>query len=310
MENVFNSLIAIFLLLIPGLIFGKKQLITEDQVKGMSSFLMNVVLPIVIIASMQMEFKKEHIFIMTKIILAMFCFFLLAIGIAVCLSKTLKLKKNYWGLISFLLFFANTSGLGLPILMTLFDKEAIFYAAIAEIAVDVLLFSLGIILIQLSGDSDTKFNAKNIMNPGLVGIIIGLVLFILKIQIPPILLNTCDKLGGASLPIAMFIIGYSLGQTKLKDLLGDYRVYVITICKMVIFPFLVFIISRYLFRLDYLQTCVLTILMAMPTGSAVVIFCQQYKADYIFASKNVIITTICSLITLIPLMSILSIIRF
>ena len=69
MENTLHSLITIFILIIPWLVCGKKNLITEDQVKGMSSFIMNIVLPALIISSMQIEFEYEYINSSLKIFL-------------------------------------------------------------------------------------------------------------------------------------------------------------------------------------------------------------------------------------------------
>lgn len=306
MENTLHSLITIFILIIPGLVCGKKNLITEDQVKGMSSFIMNIVLPALIISSMQIEFEYEYINSSLKIFLYLCVILTTATLLGYLLHKVLGLSKNYFSLISFILFFANTGGIGLPIVNTLFGKECMFYAGIIEISVDILLFTFGVILIQTSGENNIKIDFKKIISPGFIGIIIGISSFIFKIKIPNIIINSFDKLGATSLPLAMFVIGHSLGQIKFKQIFGDYRIYIVTIVKMMLFPIFVYITSKYIFNFNYIISSTITVLMAMPTGSAVVIFSQEYKADYIFASKCVILTTVASIITLFPLISLIT----
>ncbi|MDD5944988.1 MAG: AEC family transporter [Clostridia bacterium] len=304
MKDAFYALITIFLLMIPGFIFGKKNIITEEQSKGMSKFLMSVVLPLLIINSMQIDFEKRYMTAIIKILFSTFSVFCLTCVLAYCLRKILKMEKNYTCLIAFCLFFANTGGIGLPIINTIFGKEAVFYAGLVEVAVDILIFTVGIVFIQLSGENGRdgiRIEPKKILSPGFIGIVIGLALFFCNIKLPFIITNTFDKIGGASLPIAMFIIGYSLGKIKMNTLFADVRIYIITVAKMAVVPILTYIICVFIFRMSYEMSGVMTILMAMPTGSAAVIFSQEYNADYMFASKCVVLTTAASLITLIPL---------
>ncbi len=308
MKDSFISLVTIFLLIVPGVVFGRKKYIDENQTKGMTKFLMNVVLPALIINSMQMEFDVKYLSIILKIILGTFAIFIIACLIGWLLCRLLKMEKHYFGLISFCLFFANTGSIGLPIINTLFGQQAVFYSAIVEIGVDVLIYTLGIVLIQLSAESEEKtlhIDPKKLLSPGLIGIIIGLVLFFCNIELPYIITNTFDKLGGASLLIAMFVIGFNLGSLKLRDLFSDIRIYIIVIVKMIVIPVLVFVLCRFVFGFDYEMSSVMTIMMAMPIGTAVVIFSEEYKANHIFASKCVILTTVSSIITIIPLTTIL-----
>lgn len=53
-----------------------------------------------------------------------------------------------------------------------------------ELINDILIFTVGILLIQLSAGANLKVGFKQFINPGLIGVIIGLVLFLLNIQLP------------------------------------------------------------------------------------------------------------------------------
>lgn len=316
LKESFVSLCTIFLLIIPGIIFGKKKIVDDHQIRGLSKFLMNVVLPVVIINAMQLDFEAEYLFAILKILAATFIVFLLLCLLSKLLCRTLRLERHYFGLLSFCLFFANTGGIGLPIISSVFGKEAVLYASIVETGVDILLFTLGLFFMRLSSEKTPEsilpengvaqkpkfaFNPKNIISPCFVGIIIGLSLFLLDIKLPLVLTNAANKLGGANLPVAMFVIGYNVGKIRMHDMIGDIRIHIIVIIKMFFIPVLVFLLCRFVLRFDNVMTAVMTIMMAMPTGSAAVIFAEEYNADHIFASKCVILTTVLSVITIIPL---------
>lgn len=303
MSQVFSSLATIFLLMIPGLIFGKRELVTDSQVRGMSKFLMDVVLPVLLIDSMQVELEEGFLLASLKITASILIIFLCSVGTGYILCRLLKMPQNDFGLLSFCLFFANTGGIGIPVVAMLLGREALLYASIAEIAVDVLIFTCGIMLIRISGKQTgegTAIDFRKLLSPGLVGIVIGLVLLLFHIRLPAVIAAACGKLGGANFPIAMFIIGYNLGRIKFRDVLDDCRIYIAVAVKMLAMPAAAYLICM-LCRLDFITGGVVTIMMAMPTGSAAVIFAQEYEADHAYASKFVMLTTMASILTLVPL---------
>ena len=50
-----------------------------------------------------------------------------------------------------MLLFGNTGFIGIPVIKALYGTDAVFYAAIVELINDILIFTVGILLIQPAG---------------------------------------------------------------------------------------------------------------------------------------------------------------
>lgn len=57
--EIILSLVKLFLMIIPGYILSKKNIIDEHQCKGVSSLVVNLTWPCLIVCSLQMAFSVE-----------------------------------------------------------------------------------------------------------------------------------------------------------------------------------------------------------------------------------------------------------
>ncbi len=302
--TVLNSLFVIFALAIPGVIFKKLNMANENQLKLMSGFMLKVILPAIIIYSMQTDFSVEMLTSCAKVFAAVFVLFGVVLVFSFLFTRGIRMDKKNTGLVAFILFFANTGGIGIPVMNMLFGSEAVFYASAAEMATDVLIFTAGVLLMKSSGKSEGGIDLKALLSPGTFGIIIGMALFLLNIRLPDAINNVLESISGASLPVTMFVIGAQIGGIDFKALGCKWRVFVITAAKLLVVPVFMYFISVNIIKCDTLPAMVLTVLYAMPTGGAAAIFAQEYGADSQLAAEAVFLTDIFCLITL-PVIAIL-----
>ena len=271
---ILSSLIMIFILIIPGVFFKKKNILTEDQNGAINSIVVNLTWPCLVIDAMQMKFSLE------------------------------VLKDSAYILVVCLLILAIIFAIGIPVIKALYGTDAVFYAAIVELINDILIFTVGILLIQLSAGANLKVGFKQFINPGLIGVIIGLILFLLNIQLPNLIGGSIEMIGNATTPLTMFCIGFQIGGLKLKEIAGDFQVYAICFVKLLIVPILTLLAVK-LWAGDFsMLEKVLIIGFAMPVGAVASIFSQQYKGEAAFATKSVLLSTVLSLIT-IPIFAII-----
>ena len=297
--TVLKPLFIIFALAVPGVAFKKLNMADEHQLKLMSGFMLKVILPAIIIYSMQTEFSREVLESGIKVFLAVFLLFGCLFLFSVFFTRGIGLKKSYTGLVAFIMFFANTGGIGIPVMNMLFGSEAVFYASAAEMATDVLIFTAGVLLMKSSGEgNDRRVDIKALISPGTFGIVIGLVLFLTDTRLPEAVNGVLEKLSGASLPVTMFVIGAQIGGIELKTLRGDWRIIAVTAAKLIAAPAVMYVIAFFILKCDTIPAKVLTVLYAMPTGGAAAIFAQEYRADSVFAAKAVFLTDIFCLVTL------------
>lgn len=294
----------IFILILPGIFFRKKELISDHQSEAVSAIVVNLTWPCMVINAMQMEFSfqilKDSGYMMAVALIV----FAILIAVSFPLARLLRMSKTKQYMAVFMLIFGNTGFLGIPVIKALYGTEAVFFAAILEMINDVLMFTIGIVLIQLSAGADLKIRAKQFLNPGLIGVMIGLALFLLNCRLPELLGGSIEMIGAATTPLTMFAIGYQLGALKIKEIVGDWQVYVISFVKLLIVPVVTLVIVKLWAGEFTLLEKVLIISFAMPVASASTIFSQQYKGEVAFATKTVLLSTVLSIIT-IPIFAII-----
>ena len=219
-------------------------------------------------------------------------------------SKLMKMNRTRQFLMCFMLLFGNTGFIGIPVTRALYGENAIFYAAIIELINDVLIFTVGMFLIQKSAGAKLKIECKELLSPGMIGVILGISLFVLEIQLPKTVGTTIEMIGDATTPLTMFMIGFQIGGLKWKDIINDLQVYSVCIIKLILIPILLILFLRFM-KTDFtLLEKTLILSFAMPVGSVSAIFSKQYQSDSEFAAKCVLISTVLCLMT-IPIWAIL-----
>lgn len=296
--EIINSLCMIFIMIIPGIIFRKKELIDTNQSKSISTVVVNLTWPCLVIDAMQVKFSQEIFKRSQYIFVVVLLVFAIAFIVGFLLVKMLKIKREQGGIFAFMLVFANTGFMGIPVISALYGKEAVFYASIIEMVNDIMLFTVGIMLIQLSAGVKTKISFKEFLTPGMIGIIIGYVMFLCNFQLPGFLGHSVNIIGAATTPLTMFIIGVQVGELRFKELLGNGSIYVMSFVKLLIIPIIALLIMRFIFDDTSLLAKVLIISFAMPVAACTTIFSQQYNADVGFATKGVLLSTVVSVATI------------
>lgn len=298
------SLLKIFLILLPGIYFGRKNIIDEKQCEGISSIVVNIAWPCLVITALQMDFSETLLINSGLLAGAFVVISVLAYGVGMILCRFLKTDEQIMYLVIYMFLFSNTGFMGIPVCETLYGEEGVFYAALMDSLSDVFVFTVGTFLVKKSMGVIIKNNPKELITPGLISIVIGVALFLLDIKLPVVLGETLATVGGITTPLAMFIIGYKLGKMKIKDMLGDRTAYIVSCFRLLVLPAVV-VLAFWGFGVEMtVLTKVIAMEIAMPVATCTVIFVEQYRGNTRFASKCVLLSTLMSVVT-IPLFAIL-----
>lgn len=298
------SLLKIFLILLPGIYFGRKNIIDEKQCEGISSIVVNIAWPCLVITALQMDFSETLLINSGLLAGAFVVISVLAYGVGMILCRFLKTDEQIMYLVIYMFLFSNTGFMGIPVCETLYGEEGVFYAALMDSLSDVFVFTVGTFLVKKSMGVIIKNNPKELITPGLISIVIGVALFLLDIKLPVVLGETLATVGGITTPLAMFIIGYKLGKMKIKDMLGDRTAYIVSCFRLLVLPAVV-VLALWGFGVEMtVLTKVIAMEIAMPVATCTVIFVEQYRGNTRFASKCVLLSTLMSVVT-IPLFAIL-----
>lgn len=296
------SSVGVFLLLaVPGFIFTKKKILTSRQVEGISSVLVNFLWPAMVVDAMA-QARADAELVRQAGQSALWGLIIIVLGVlcAWIWLKVGKIGNEPGGILLFAAAFANTGLIGMPLIRLLLGEKMLFLASMVELVNDVLIFSVGILLIQTGCGKPRQAALRGLLSPGLAGVAIGFLLFATRWELPAFAGEALSMAADATAPMVLFLVGAQLGEGDLKALVRDGRAWLLTALRLVVVPAAV--LALWLIFAGELTAVGQTILLlaAMPAGSCCAMFTRQYGGDWGLATRCVMLSTLCAVVT-VPL---------
>ncbi len=296
---VAESILILVLLIAAGYASFVLGVLDVHATKRLSGFLINVTIPALIIASMQVPFSPMLLAGVGELLVLSAAFYAVSLAAAWLVPNLLRAATAGRGVVRFALVFANVGFMGFPVIETLYGAEALFFVAIFNLLFNALIFSLGIAM--LTEERGEGFDPALLVNPGIGASIVGFLLFLFSVEIPSPLIDAIDLLGGTTTPLAMIIVGALLATFPAREMAGDWRIGAISAVRLLIIPAVLWLAVRPL-GADPLITGIVVTLAAMPAAANTVIFAEEFGADARLASRIVFVSTVASMVT-IPLVT-------
>ena len=293
---VFQTMLKLFLLLVLGFVLFKCHIFDEYTNKKISALIVNVASPMLIISSIAgvEGNEKSIVFLMIGAGILMYIGFII---LGKIINRIFPFPKKDWPVYECMVVFANTGFMGYPVLLDVFGQEAVFYASLIHMAFNFFVYTYAIMCLTKSDDSEFKLNFKQLLTPGIVLIFIGILIYLFDIQLPSVLMDTINSVGSLTAPLSMMMIGSSLAVYPIKDSFTDWRSYVFAFVRLMIVPFVTMIMCR-LLHIDAYYANITIITNAMPVGSMVLMLATQYNANVKIVTKNIVVSTLLSVITI------------
>ncbi|AIQ75848.1 hypothetical protein PODO_22715 [Paenibacillus odorifer] len=288
---IITQILILFGLMAIGFIANKRGILDESSNRSFSKLIINIAIPATIISSsigQNMDNKMEA---MTVFAVAMAVFIITPI-FGRFFVKKLKMNKTY----EIMLVYSNLGFMGIPIISSIYGESAIFYVSIYMMLFNISLFSYGISIIQ-KDDASRVGIFKNLINPGIISAILGLVIFILDIPVPLPLVKLLATIGSVTTPLAMIVIGSTLAAVSIRDVIKDKTLYQFTFLKIVLIPGVLWFILQFFIH-DAMILGIAVILTSLPTAGNVSMLCLEYDADVELVTKGIFMSTIFSLVTI------------
>jgi malate permease and related proteins len=302
--SLLNQILVLIFLMAAGYAAQKMKFIDQDTLKAISSLILQVTLPALIISSMQFPFSSELLGTSLKIILISVISYAFIITVSYGYVRLVNAEGKKRDVLQFLLIFSNVSFMGFPVIHVLYGDLGVFYTALFNIPFNVLLMTLGVMIMSRStrqaGPTDFK---RLFRNPGTIAVMIGFGFFLFSVSLPSPLLRSLEMIGNTTTPLSMIFIGSLLAEVPVRSMFGDRQLYLVTLVRLLLIPLLIFIPLK-LMGMEGLMLGIPVIIFAMPGAVLTGAFARLYDSDYFLASKAIFFTTLCSIIT-IPLWAML-----
>lgn len=296
---LFKQIVQFFIMIIMGYTLVKLKIVKSDDSKVLSKVCLYLIMPCVIINSFLIEFTPEKLKGLG-----------LAVGVAVIIHfvawvfiKILGKVLNFNPVEKASVMYSNAANMVIPVVMSVLGDEWVLYSS-AFVSVQLILLWTHC---KSMLSNEKGFELKKIYtNINLIAIFIGILLFVTKIQIPNVIQGTLKSVGGTVAPVSMIITGMIMAGAELKKVFANRRIYLVVFFRMMLFPFIVFLIIYFTGITNVMDKGAMILLVTFiatitPTASSITQMAQVYGNNEQYAGAVNIMTTIASIVTM-PIM--------
>lgn len=293
LTSVSTQVLVLFVLIAVGVLLSKLGFITESGSRTMTDVVLYAVTPCVIINAFQREYRPE---MLRGLLIALLSAFL-ALGFSVLLAEILYRKADIdrGVVLKFAVVFSNCGFMALPLQQAILGDDGVFYGAAYVAVFNIFMWTYG--LITMSRKKEWKAALKAVINPGIIGTVIGIILFVFSVKLPTVLASPISMLAALNTPVPMLVIGYHLTHSNLKRALAEKSVYLAMALRLIVIPLIVMGVMVDL-RIDATVTVATVIAVSAPVAAFTTMMSAKYDHDTELAADIVSASALLSLITM------------
>lgn len=285
----------LFIMIFIGVALCKAKILSDNGIKSMTDMVLTIVTPCVIIKSFIRPFEKEALKgLLISLLIALLAqlLFIIVSRIAFCKGDAATKRVLQFGVI-----FSNCGFMSLPLQQALLGDEGVFYGSSFIAVFNLLVWSYGITL--MSGEKKYLTPKKIFINPGIIGITVGILVFLLSIPIPKIVYEPISYIASLNTPLPMIIIGFHLANSNLLKVFKNLRCLLAIGLRLIVLPALAICIM-YLCGVRGTMLVSMSISCCAPIAAVTTMFSAKFGCNTELSVGMVSLSTLLSSIT-IPL---------
>lgn len=296
--SVILEVAVILILILVGYFTVKKGMFTKESLGGITSFLLYIVTPCLIVSSF-LSAESGKLDGWTLLLAAVLPALSIVISIALSYLFFRREPSGRRRVLRFSMIFCNVGFMGIPLVEGIVGSEGVLYGSFFIAVFNIFCWTYGYVMM---GGGKVRLKAL-LLNPGVIGIVIGLPLYLLDVPVPALFVEPVELISALNTPLAMIVVGGYIAQVKLRAFVSDLAVYKMAVLRLVVAP-LLYLALVWLLRPDETLLMSTVIQAATPVAANCVLFAVQYDSDAELASKSVAVSTALSVVT-IPLLTVL-----
>lgn len=291
--TVFQQIVILFIMITVGYVCSRRGLLSPQAIKELSKFIIYVVTPCIVVESFHRPFDSA---MLGKIGIASAA----AVGahvLNIILSRIFIRDKvqSREVVYQFATIFSNCGFMGLPLQHAILGSDGVFYGAIFIAIFNIFTWTYGFFLM---GGVGQKLKLRElVLNPGILGVTVGFIVFVTSFQIPKILLVPIKSFAALNTPLPMVVVGYYLAQITSLKVLKDKNLVLTTVIKLLAAPLLALLLF-YLAGIRGLLLTSLVISASAPSAANTVMFSVLFNRDTKLAVTLVSVSVLISLFTM------------
>lgn len=300
MDNLlfsFNVIFPLFVLLFFGNISVKFKWIDKETLNSLNRFIFRLPLPLLLFLGI---YNMDSINLgssIKMILVVLITLPLIAIIMSIILNKT-ELSNARKGVLVQAWFRSNIMIFGVPVIQGMYGDAGLpLLSTLILVAVPLVNILAVIVLEGYRGNDISIFSLilSVIKNPLVDAALFGFIFYLLKIEIPQIILSPISSLSKTATPLAFIILGGTIEFESVKKnlkliLFGSFG-------KLIVSPLIIVLISIAVGLKGMYLGCIIAS-MASPVAVSSFTMAKEMEGDADLAAQIVIISTVLSLITI------------
>ena len=295
-----------------GIFLFKRGVVDNVTSKKLSAIVVDVCNPALIMGSiLSGNMTATHKDLLTAALLGVFFYgFMVALGFIIPLI--LRAKRDDRKFYNLMTVYTNTGFLGIPVAKAILPENAILYVIVINIFYSLLFYTHGMFILgrgKETGEGGAVQKKRNpllnLISPGTIMSVLSLVVFWFNIKLPPILANTIEYVGNATIFLSMTLLGVFIARSKIASSLKNVRIWIYILIRMIIIPVAIVFLMRAL-KFDPTATLAMCLMASVPVGNLPMIQAEKIGENTDILSSGIAVTTIVSGVTITVFMSIFS----
>lgn len=290
----------LFLLMAVGMGVRRFGVFDGQSVKRIADFVLAVVTPCLIVTSFQRPFDPG---VLKGVELAFAAaVFSHLVGMLLARLAVRDREESRRRALRFATVFSNAGFMGIPLQYAVLGPDGVFYGSVYVVVFHLVCWTYGVW--EIRGGFGGTGVARALVNPGIVGIVAGLPFFLFSAKLPPVLAQPVKMTGDLYTPLAMLVLGFHLAGAKFAPALSRGGTYAVLALRHLVVPAVVLAALALVPGIGRAVGVAAVIPAAAPVGASVTVFSVRYSGDAEFPTALVAVSTLLSVLTLPPVVSI------
>lgn len=298
LSQLTGQIVLMFILMLVGLLINKLGFMHAQTSTDLTNILLYVVSPCLIINAFQQRFSASRLQTLGLVIVGILIIYAVMIIVTQLVFRRVA-DPNLRRIMRYGSVYSNAGFMGIPLTSSLFGSTGVFFAVASLAAFNIFSWTHGISLFTGRQGSRRENLKQIILNPNIIAIIVGLVLFVTSTRLPGIISNAVTYVSAINTPLSMIVIGNSLAAVKLNRETLDKRLWGVLLLRNLLFPYLTIAVLQ-LIGITGVPLFTTVLMAACPVAGIVVLFTLKVHGEPGPAVALMSVSTILSIAT-IPL---------
>jgi predicted permease len=303
-----ESIAKLFLISTMGYLSVRFRVLSAGAIETLSKFIISISLPCLIIATIGINLDYNMLGLLGLGGLAA----LLLNGASMLLAllfRRLFISRHEQGRNLFLSLSAiqNSGYLPIPLIITVLPEhmrpQGLLLTFVYIMTMGLLFWSLGVWLVTEGSAADWRGNLRKVINPPIIALLSSFLFLLPPIKTgfdnAPVLRESLSLIGNTTIPLVMFVLGGSFGNTITFRGNGGRIIGISALVKLAVTPLAALLVVKAL-AVEHTFGFVLVLQAAMPAAMNHIVVAREYKGNVPLIARALFVHYVVS-ITTIPI---------